>query len=83
MYRLFIIHPPFSFVLCVLGVFHRIIASIMTADDQAGCARRPYRTLPHHLWCVRRSRSPRMSNGKTTVTQTFTFSLIEPKGSCT
>ena len=52
MYRLFIIHPPFSFVLCVLGVFHRIIASIMTADDQAGCARRPYRTLPHHLRCV-------------------------------
>lgn len=80
MYRLFIIHPPFSFVLCVLGVFHRIIASIMT---QAGCARRPYRTLPHHLRCVRRSRSPRMSNGKNhTVTQTFTFSLIEPKGPC-
>jgi hypothetical protein len=32
MYRLFIIHPPFSFVLCVLGVFHRIIASIMTRE---------------------------------------------------
>jgi hypothetical protein len=32
MYRLFIIHPPFSFVLCVLGVFHRIIASMMTHE---------------------------------------------------
>lgn len=35
MYRLFIIHPPFSFVLCVLGVFHRIIASIMTHELDA------------------------------------------------
>jgi hypothetical protein len=33
---------------------------------RTSCARRPYRTLPHHLRCVRRSRSPRMSNGKTT-----------------